>query len=247
MTSIRRPAMDTLTLDFLYALRRLKNDPGFAAVAVVTLALGIGANSAMFSIVNAVLLRPLPYRDPAGLVLLSEHWPQFPRLSVSYLNFRDWRDQSHSFEAVGAVRNSITTMTGFAEAERIPSQNVTANLFDLLGVRPELGRTFSAAEDKPGAPAVALISQSLWERRFSSSDRVLDQTIILDRQSYSIIGVMPPGFEVIQQAADVILPFEPWARTLPDDRSWHPGILPVARLRAGVSLEQARSEIAVIG
>ena len=122
--------MATLTQDFKYAFRRLKNDPGFAVVAILTLALGIGANSAMFSIVNAVLLRPLPYRDPAKLMLLSEHWPQFPRLSVSYLNFRDWRDQSHSFEAMGAVRNAIMTMTGAAEAERIPSQNVTANLFD---------------------------------------------------------------------------------------------------------------------
>jgi putative ABC transport system permease protein len=238
--------MRTLGQSFHYAFRKLKNNPGFALISVLTLALGIGANSAMFSIVNAVLLRPLPYRDPQNLVTLSEHWPQFPKLTLSYLNYRDWRDQSRSFEGMGAVRNSVVTMTGFAEAERIPSQNVTANLFDLLGVRPELGRTFSAVEDEPGAPAVALISHSLWVRRFSSSDRVLDQTIILDRQSYSIIGVMPPGFEVIQQAADVILPFEPWARTLPDDRSWHPGILPVARLRAGVSLEQARSEIAVI-
>src|ERR1700679_2701649 len=183
--------MRALAQTFHYAFRKLKNNPGFALVSVLTLALGIGANSAMFSIVNAVLLRPLPYRDPQNLVTLSEHWPQFPKLTLSYLNYRDWRDQSHSLEGVGAVRNSVVTMTGFAEAERIPSQNMTTNLFDLLWVRPELGRTFSAAEDKPGAPAVALISQSLWERRFSSSDRVLDQTIILDRQSYSIIGVMP--------------------------------------------------------
>ena len=238
--------MATLTQDFRYAFRRLKNDPGFAAVAVLTLALGIGANSAMFSIVNAVLLRPLPYRDPARLMLLSEHWPQFPRLSVSYLNYRDWRDQSHSFEAVGAVRNSNTTMTGGAEAERIPSQNVTANLFDLLGVRPEFGRIFSAAEDSVGGPAVALISHSLWQRRFASSPDVLGRPITLDNQSYSIVGVMPPDFEILQQAADVILPFEPWARTLPDDRDWHPGILPIARLRAGVTPEQARTEIATI-
>jgi putative ABC transport system permease protein len=208
--------------------------------------LGIGANSAMFSIVNAVLLRPLPYRDPQRLMLLAERWPQFPRLSLSYLNYKDWRDQSHSFEAVGAVRNSVMTMTGGAEAERLPSQNVTANLFDLLGTKPELGRTFSDAEDKPGAPPVAVISHSLWERRFSSSPSVLSQTITLDNQNYSIIGVMPPRFEILQQAADIILPFEPWARTLPDDRSWHPGILPIARLKPGVSLEQARSEIAVI-
>jgi putative ABC transport system permease protein len=238
--------MRTLARSFHYAFRKLRNNPGFAFVSVLTLALGIGANSAMFSIVNAVLLRPLPYRDPQNLVMLSEHWPQFPKMTLSYLNYQDWRDQSRSFEGMGAVRNSVVTMTGFAEAERIPSQNVTANLFDLLGVKPELGRTFSAAEDKPGAPAVALISHSLWERRFSSSNSVLGHTIVVDKESYSIIGVMPPDFEVVQQAADVILPFEPWARTLPDDRSWHPGILPIARLRAGVSLEQARSEITVI-
>lgn len=235
-----------LTQNLKFALRRLKNNPGFTSVAVLTLALGIGANSAMFSIVNAVLLRPLPYRDSQKLVLLSEHWPQFPRLSVSYLNYRDWRDQSRSFEAVGALRNNVMTMTGMSEAERLPAQNVTANLFDLLGVKPELGRAFSDAEDKPGGSPVALISHGLWQRHFSSSPAVLSQSIILDNQSYSIIGVMPAGFEVLQQAPDVIIPFEPWARTLPDDRSWHPGILPVARLKPGISLEQARSEIDVI-
>ena len=238
--------MFTLVQNFKFAFRRLKNNPGFTVVAVLTLALGIGANSAMFSIVNAVLLRPLPYRDPQRLVLLAEHWPQFPRLSLSYLNFKDWRDQSHSFEAVGAVRNNVITMTGIPEAERLPTQNVTANLFDLLGVKPELGRLFSDAEDKPGAQPVALISHSLWERHFSSSRDVLGKTITLDNQNYSIIGVMRPGFEILQQAPDVILPFEPWAGTLPDDRSWHPGILPIARLKPGVSLEQARAEITVI-
>ncbi|HEY4903678.1 MAG TPA: ABC transporter permease [Candidatus Sulfotelmatobacter sp.] len=238
--------MSKLAQSFKYALRRLKNSPGFTIVAVLTLALGIGANSAMFSVINAVLLRPLPYRDPQRLVLLSEHWPQFPRLSLSYLNYRDWRDQSHSFEAVAAVRNNVMTMTGISEAERLPTQNVTANLFDMLGVKPILGRAFSEAEDKPGGPPVALISHGLWQRHFSSSPAVLGQSIILDNESYSIIGVMPAGFEVLQQAPDVILPLEPWARTLPDDRSWHPGILPIARLKPGISLEQARSEIDVI-
>src|ERR1700760_3300026 len=169
--------MFTLVQNFRFALRRLRKNPGFTVVAVLTLALGIGANSAMFSIVNAVLLRPLPYRDPQRLVLLAEHWPQFPRLSLSSLNFKDWRDQSHSFEAVGAVRNNVITMTGIPEAERLPTQNVTANLFDLLGVKPELGRVFSDAEDKPGAQPVALISHSLWERHFSSSRDVLGKTI----------------------------------------------------------------------
>lgn len=238
--------MRTLVRNLRFALRGLKRNPGFTTVAVLTLALGIGANSAMFSIINAVLLRPLPYHDPENLVLLSESWPQFPRLSLSYQNYKDWRDQSRSFEAVGAVRNLVVTMTGIEEAERIPAQNVTASLFDLLGVRPELGRPFDVTEDKPGAPPVVLISHGLWQRRFSSSQSVLGKSITLDNQSYSIIGVMPPGFEVLQQAADVMMPFEPWASTLPDDRSWHPGILPIARLKPGVSLEQARSDIAII-
>jgi len=238
--------MRTLVQNLRYTIRGLKNNPGFTLVAVLTLALGIGANSAMFSIINGVLLRPLPYSDPQNLVLLSESWPQFPRLSLSYENYKDWRDQSRSFEAIGAVRNSVMTMTGIEEAERIPAQNATASLFNLLGVQPELGRPFDATEDKPGGAAVALISHSLWQRRFSSAQDVLGKSITLDKQSYSIIGVMPAGFEVLQQAPDVILPFEPWASTLPDDRSWHPGILPIARLKPRISLEQARSDIAII-
>jgi len=238
--------MTRFTQDLRVALRRLRKSPGFTFVAVLTLALGIGANSAIFSIVNAVLLRPLPYRDPERLVLLAERWPQFPRLSLSYLNYQDWRDQSHSFEAVGAVRNSVMTMTGTPEAERLPTQNVTANVFGLLGLAPELGRSFSDAEDKPGAPGAALISHSLRERHFSSSRDVVGKVITLDNQAYSIIGVMPAGTEILQQSPDVFLPFQPWAQTLPNDRSWHPGILPIARLKPGVSIEQARSDLALI-
>lgn len=238
--------MKFLLLYLRYAFRRLKNNPGFTIVAVLTLTLGIGANAAMFSIINAVLLRPLPYQDPERLVTLSEHWPQFPTLSVSYLNYKDWRDQSHSFDAMGAVRNANVTLTGGAEAALVPSQNVTANIFELLGVKPELGRAFTADEDKPGGPNVSLISHALWERRFSSSPNVLGQAITVDNQSYSVIGVMPPGFEVLQQSPDVILAFEPWARTVPDDRSWHPGIRPIARLKLGVSIQEARTELSVI-
>lgn len=246
MTDLISNVADFFVNDCRLAVRRLRRTPGFAGVAAVTLALGIGANSAMFSVVNAVLLRPLPYIDPGRLVVLAEHWPQFPRLSVSYPNYRDWRDQSRSFEAVGAVRNSVMTMTGIPEAERIPAQNVTANVFDLLGLHPELGRGFTAAEDTPGGPGVAIISHTLWQRHFSSSSDVLGRTITLDNQPYSIIGVSPPRTEILQQSPDVFLPFGPWARTLPDDRSWHPGILPIARLKPGVSLEQARSDVGVI-
>src|SRR5690349_3916109 len=124
--------MDTLLQDLRYAIRRLRQSPGFTGVAVITLALGIGANTAIFSVVNAVLLRPLPYRDPSQVVLLAEKLPAFPRLSVSYLNYVDWRDQSRSFAAVAAVRNAAMTLTGSGDSERLVGQMASASLFDLL-------------------------------------------------------------------------------------------------------------------
>jgi hypothetical protein len=126
--------MTILFHDIRYALRRLRATPGFTSIAVITLALGIGANTAIFTVIDAVLLRPLPYRDPAQLVLLSEHTPRFPILSVSYQNLVDWREQSQSFTAVSAVRNLGTTLTGSGEPERLAGQMLNANIFDLLGV-----------------------------------------------------------------------------------------------------------------
>ena len=238
--------MDNLWQDIRYALRRLRKSPGFTFVAVLTLALGIGANTAIFSVVNAVLLQPLPFRDPGRLVLLSERTPAFPILSVSWQNYKDWRDQSHSFEAVGAVRNTLMTLTSDAEPERLPVQMASANLFSMLGVSPALGRAFAPSEDQPGAAGVAMISYSLWQRRFAGSPQIIGQAVTLDNKPYNVVGVLPPGLEILQQSPDIIVPIEPWAKTLPDDRSWHPGILPIARLKPGVSLEQARAEMTVI-
>lgn len=238
--------MNSLGQDLRYALRRLSAAPGFTIVAVLTLALGVGANVAIFTVINAVLLRALPYREPERLVLLSEHTDRFPLLSVSYQNFVDWREQSHSFTAVGAVRNLGMTLTGSGEPERLPAQMVNANLFELLGVQPAHGRTFLREEDRAGASGVAMISYALWQRRFSGSDQVVGQSLTLNNQPYIVIGVLPAGFQVLQQTPDIVLPFEPWAHNLPDDRSWHPGILPIARLKSGVSLEQARAEMNTI-
>jgi putative ABC transport system permease protein len=238
--------MTSLFQDFRYALRRLSRTPGFTIIAVLTLALGIGANTAIFTVIDAVLLRPLPYSDPGRLVLLNEHTPRFPILSVSYQNLVDWREQSHVFTGVGAVRNFGVNLTGTDEPERLKAQMLNANVFELLGVQAFRGRTFLPEEDKQGAPGVALISYALWQRRFSASDKVLGQSLTLDSRPYSVVGVLPPGFQVLQQVPDVVLPLEPWAKTLPDDRSWHPGILPLARLRPGLSIEQARSEMDTI-
>jgi putative ABC transport system permease protein len=238
--------MNTYLQDVRYAVRRLGRTPGFTVIALLTLALGIGANTAIFTVINAVLLRALPFKDPGRLVLLTERLPQFPILSVSYLNYKDWRDQSRSFSAVGAVRNLNMTLTGTGEPERLAGQMASANMFDLLGVSMARGRAFLAEEDKAGAAGVVLISQGLWQRRFGAAESALGQAITLDNKTYTIVGVLPAGFQLLQQRPDVMLPLEPWAVTLPDDRSWHPGILPIARLKPQVKLAEAREEMNTI-
>src|SRR5438270_3032852 len=235
--------MQTLLQDIRYGIRRFKSDPAFMAIMVLTLALGIGATSAIFSIVDGVLLRPLPYKDSGRVVLLMEQTRQFPRYTVSYLNYIDWRDQSHSFESVGAVRNTVVTLSGSGEPERLPTQMATANLFSTLGIDIPMGRAFTQQEDSAAGAGVALISQGLWKRRFNGSPDVISQSLTLDDKRYTIIGVLPANYQVLLQVPDVVLPLEPWAKTLPNDRAWHPGIVPVARLKPGVTLEQARTEM----
>jgi putative ABC transport system permease protein len=228
-----------------YAVRVLLARPGFSVVAILTLALGIGANTAIFTVINAVLLRPLPFRDPAQLVLLIERTSQFPTQTTSWQNFVDWRDQTKSFDAVAASRTLTMTLIGLGDPDRVPAKMVTAPLLPMLGVTPVLGRPFSADEDRAGAAGVALLSDALWHRRFGGAADAIGRTITLDNQPYTVIGVLPPGFQLLQPA-DVVLPMGPWAATLPDDRSWHPGIVPLARLRAGVSLARAQAEMDVV-
>jgi len=227
--------------DLRLALRHLRLRPGFAIVAVLTLALGIGANSAVFTVVHAVLLRPLPYEDPSRVVVLTEQTPQFPSVSVTRFNYEDWRARSTSFAGVGAVRATNLTIGGSDAPERVPAKMITASLLPLLGVRPRDGRGFDDRDDQPGAEGVVLLADGLARRRYPADDAI-GQRLILDNRPYTIIGVLPAGFELFQPA-DLYVPFGPWAATLPDDRGWHPGIFPVARLAPGVSLEAARSEL----
>ena len=236
--------MNILFQDLRFALRLMLKSPGFSAIAIITLALGIGANSAIFSVVNAVLLRPLPFNDPSRLVLVEER-SKYPTITVSYLNYLDWRDQSHSFESMQAMYTTNMTLTGKDEPERVVTRMVTSGFFPLLGVSPRIGRNFSREEDRAGGTPVAILSYTLWQRRFGGASDVLGKSLTLDAQPYTVVGVLPPGFQFFQPA-DVFLPFHPWARTLPDDRNWHPGILPVARLKPGVSIEQARAEMQTI-
>jgi len=228
-----------------HALRYLLHQPALALVAIATLALGVGGNTAMFTVVNAVLLRPLPFADPGRLVTLTERAAKFPILSASWLNYSDWRDQSRSFTAVAAYRPINFTLTGSAEPERVQGKMLTASLLPMLGVQPALGRAFSAAEDRAGAAPVAMISHGLWARRFGGATDILGRTLIVDNTPRTIVGVLPASFELVQPA-DVFLPMGPWAATLPDDRSWHQGIFPLGRLKAGVTLERARDEMDTI-
>jgi putative ABC transport system permease protein len=237
--------METAWKDLRFALRTLAKNPGFAAVAILTLALGFGANTAIFSVVNAVLLRPLPFRDSDRICLLTERLRTAPSIGPSYQNYRDWRDQAQSFEGVFAARNATFTLTGLGDPERIPGQQVTASFFGALGVNAIVGRTFLPEEDKPGGAPVALVGYGLWQRRFGGTPDVLGKGITLDNQTYSIVGVLPASFQLFQQS-DVLLPFEPWAATLPDDRSWHQGIIAMGRLKPGVSLERASAEMTAI-
>ena len=227
------------------AFRTLRKHPGFTAIAVLTITLGVGANSAIFTVVDAVMLRPLPFRDAGRVVVINERTPQFPALSLSADNYRDVCREAATLQACGAFRNFTANMSGGSEPERLLAKMISANLLPLLGVAPVLGRGFSADDDRPGGSPVAIISHALWISRFGGREGVLDDRILLDGIPYSIVGVLPPAFRLFQKA-EVYLPIAPFIATQPKDRGWHPGIVPVARLKDGVPLEQARTEVAGI-
>ena len=231
-------------LDVRLAFRNLLARPSFSIVALLTLALGIGANTAVFTVVNAVLLSPLPYERPSQIVILNETSPQLPNASVTRYNYDDWRERAKSFTAMGAYRPTSMTITGAGDPERVPAKMITATLLPLLGVSIEQGRAFSEKDDAAGAEGVAIVSTALAQRRFPSASPI-GQSILLDNRAYTIVGVMPARFELFQPA-DLYVPFGPWAATLPEDRGWHPGIFPIARLKDGVSIEQARVEMDTI-
>ena len=213
--------------DVRLALRNLKNRPGFALGAILTLALGIGATTAVFTVLHGVLLAPLPYANPEDVVVLNETNRDFPSLSVTRYNYDDWRARAKSFAGLEAFRSTSMTLAGSGEPERVPAKMLSAGLLPLLGVPIEMGRGFAAADDRPGAEGVALVSAGFAQRRFP--DGAVGRPIQLDGRPYTVVGILPARFELFQPA-DVYVPFGPWAATLPEDRGWHPGIFPVARL-----------------
>ncbi|WP_348264404.1 ABC transporter permease [Telmatobacter sp. DSM 110680] len=236
----------SLVRDLQFSLRQLRKSKIFTTVAVITLALGIGCNTAIFSVFYSVLLRPLPFPDPNRIMIVSERATQFPILSVSWQNLRDWEAQSTSFEEFGAARVFTSALTGSGEPEQIPSQMISGNLLHLLGVNVIAGRSIQAADDQPASAAVALLGYGLWQRKYGGSQDVIGHAINLDNQSYTVIGILPKGYELLQQTPDVVLAMGPWSSKLPDDRSWHPGIIAIARLKQGISLSQSRAEMSTI-
>jgi putative ABC transport system permease protein len=230
--------------DCRFALRQLCKSPAFTFVAVLTLALGIGANTAMFSLVNSVLFRALPYRAPEQLVWASDFMPRQQASLVLESDFYAWRGQNHAFTDMAAYESGDTfTLTGSGAPERLGAARTTFSFLDVLGVVPQLGRTFRDEEDGPGASGVALISDKLWRQRFASNPFVLGQSLRLDGQLYNIIGVLPATFEFLDNSpADVITPFALENREIVDKRAMRV-VRIVARLRPGITPVLAASDL----
>src|SRR5580704_3444966 len=235
--------LENVLQDIRYASRGLRKKPGFTMVAALTLALGIGANSAIFSVINAALLKPLPYPNPKQLILLFESLDGAPNV-VSYANFADWEHDSHDFSAMSAGRQNTFTLgsSGSVGPERIEGGIYTWALFKTLGVEPILGRTFGPDDDRTGSPRVAVISYALWQERFGGSPDVLRQQIRLDGVNCDIIGVMPQGFGYPTRDVKVWVPIRALLGDVLAERSWHQ-LYAVARLRDGITAKAATSEV----
>ena len=231
--------------DVRHAFRLLAKSPGFTLVAVLTLALGIGANAAIFSVVNGVLLNALPFPHANRLVFLHEHSSQVHEMSIDYPDFQDWQRQQTVFDPLGAFQvDSSFVLTGAGEPQQIQGFNASAGFLPALGARPILGRLFGKSDDRPGAAPTAVISYSMWQRKFGGDPTAIGRTLDLNGGSFTIIGVLPSSFHFLIPA-DVFLPLGLNADKM-QRRGNHPGILAVGRLKPGVTIEQARSEMGTI-
>ncbi|HEX7175766.1 MAG TPA: ABC transporter permease [Pyrinomonadaceae bacterium] len=232
--------------DLRYGLRMLLKNPGFTIVAVIALALGIGANSAIFSVVNTVLLRPLPYKDPERLVMVWEDRTKrgYPRDTPAAGNYTDWRDQNQVFEGMAAIADLSFNLTGVGEPERLDGRRVSASLFPLLGVEPQLGRAFLPEEDQPGGNRVVIMSHGLWQRRFGSDMSIIGKPLNLNGESHTVVGVMPPDFQFPSRDDELWAPiaFDPQEAT---NRRRH-YLQIVARTKPGVTPQQAQVELSAI-
>ena len=241
--------METMLQDIRYGFRMLAKNPGFTAIAILTLTLGIGANTAIFSVVNAVLLAPLPYAQPSRLAALYESQPSFPDSSISYPNFLDWVKMNHSFTSMAAFRQEDYNLTGMGEPERVKAEMISAEFFPVLGIPPIAGRNFRPEEDQVGAAPVALISGGFWKRKFGSEPGAVGKSLTLSGVSYEIVGVVPASFGYHSgnfHPSDVYIPIGQWNDSTFRDRRAGMGMDAVGRLKPGVTLEQARADMNLV-
>ena len=245
--------MDRLRQDLRYAVRTLVDRPGFTAVAALTLALGVGGSAAIFSVVDAVLLRPLPYTDPERLVMVWARMPGSPQMAASWPEFVDWREQSRSFSDMAVWRGQSVNLTGAGEPERLVGAFVSDRFFPILGARPALGRAFGPAETDPAtASPVAVLGHAFWQRRFGADPAVLGRSLVFNGQPHTVVGVLGPEFDGDEVPAngwfmgsDVLLP----APYFPNRKGLARGeteMLVIGRLRPGVRLEQARTDLSLV-
>jgi predicted permease len=242
--------LDDFAQDFRYALRTLRQRPGFSTVALLTLALGIGATTVMFTVINGVLLKPLPYPDPGRLVRLQEQTAQATRWgnlwAFAYPNFFDCAGETHSL-TMAAWRYGGGTASKPGDPEYVEGRQISSELFSVLGVKLFRGRSFLREEDQPGAPPVAIISHSLWQRRFAGSPDAIGMPLVFEGAPYTIIGITPPGFRLLGAEFDVFTPIGQNTAAMMKNRGAHPGIQAIGRLQSGATLAQAQAELALIG
>jgi putative ABC transport system permease protein len=244
----RKESFVVLKQDLRFALRALRRNPGFTAVVVLTLALGIGANTAIFSVIDTVLLQPLPYREPEQLVMLWETRPGSDRPLVSFKNFEDWRQRQRSFADIAAYYPFASfTMTGRGDAERVDGALVSGSYLQLLGARPALGRLVTPADDSPGSARVAVLGNGFFHSRFAGDPSVLGSTLILDGQTYTVVGVLAPDVSVSYRAGDmppqVVLPLGLFRAEPAYSSRAQPSLFAVGRLAPGITVEQGVADI----
>ncbi len=242
--------METLLQDIRYGWRMLARNPGFTAIAVLTLAIGIGASTAIFSVVNTVLLRPLPYRQPDELVVVSETLPGMSadEIGVAAGEYQDYRDRNRSFSQVAAYESNGFNLTGVGQPLRVNAAALSASAFPLLGVSPELGRGFAQEEDRYGSSDVVVLSHALWEHQYSGDAHILGKTVKLDEKPFTVIGVMPASFHFpfdgapLSEMADLWVPiaFAP-DRLSPGNRTREFGVGLIGRLKPGVAGNRRRT------
>ncbi len=246
LSSMRRRPVDAVAGDVRFALRTLRKNPGFTAVVMLTLALGIGATTAIFSVVDAVMLRPYPYPDIDRIAVVSEVTRSGLAMSVAWPNFQDWRDQNQVFQALGVYRPMALNSSGGDRPERLSGTLASSEVFTAMGIQAQLGRTFVPGDDKPGAPRMAVVSDRFWRSHLNGDPAAVGKSITLNGEAYDIVGVMPAEMRFPSRLTDVWLPLGLYVQTFPSDRGAHPGLSAVARLRPGISVERATADMDAI-